>query len=294
MPAGIDPTTLPGADAHPIGSWWTPGEAGAFATAERFVAKALEAYPDDHDRPDLVGTSRLSPHLAFGEISPRQLLALIAHSPDPGAAAFVRQLYWREFAYHTLHHFPESTTRPLQPAFERFGWAKDPAGFDAWAAGRTGYPIVDAGMRELAATGWMHNRVRMVVASFLTKDLLLPWQDGARHFLEHLADADLANNTFGWQWVAGSGADAAPYFRVFNPTLQGQKFDPRAAYARAWVPELAALPDRWIHRPWEAPAGVLTEAGVTLGSTYPAPLVEHAVARERALAAYGAIRGRRG
>jgi deoxyribodipyrimidine photo-lyase len=280
--------------AHPLGGWWTPGEAGALVAAERFAAEALGTYPEDRDRPDLIGTSRLSPHLAFGEISPKQLLASLSRQSDPAAAAFVRQLYWREFAHHTLHHFPDSTERPLQPAFEHFGWAEDPDGFAAWRAGRTGYPLVDAGMRELAATGWMHNRVRMVVASFLTKDLLLPWQDGARHFWEHLADADLANNTFGWQWVAGSGADAAPYFRVFNPVLQGQKFDPHGAYVRAWVPEIAALPDRWIHRPWEAPREVLAQAAVVLGRTYPEPIVDHAWARQRALATYEAIKSGRG
>ena len=317
---------LPEGTQHPIGGWWTPGEAGALAAARHFAAGALADYPVDRDRPDLIGTSRLSPHLAFGEISPRQVVALLADAADAAgagdsaaepatdtaagaaagaadsddgtrpdaASAFIRQLYWREFAYHTLHHFPETPERPLRTAFERMGWAEDPAGFAAWCEGRTGYPIVDAGMRELAATGWMHNRVRMIVASFLTKDLLLPWQDGARHFREHLADADLANNTFGWQWVAGSGADAAPYFRVFNPTLQGQKHDPRGAYVRAWVPELAGLPDAWIHRPWEASAGVLAQAGVTLGETYPAPIVDHPWARQRALAAYGAIRGGRG
>lgn len=300
MPAGLDPASLPGAEAHPLGSWWTPGEAGALAAAARFFGESLDDYPADRDRPDLVGTSRLSPHLAFGEIAPQRLVTMAEEEAQQdgtaaeGAAAFVRQLYWREFAYHTLHHFPHTTSRPLLPAFEHFGWAEDPAGFDAWTAGRTGYPIVDAGMRELAATGWMHNRVRMIVASFLTKDLLLPWQLGARHFLEHLADADAANNAFGWQWVAGSGADAAPYFRVFNPTLQGAKFDPAGGYVRAWVPEIAELPDRWLHRPWEAPREVLAGAGVTLGESYPLPVVDHADARVRALAAYGAIRGGRG
>ena len=185
LPAGLDPAALPSAGAHPLGAWWTPGEAGALAAAKRFAADALETYAGDRDRPDLVGTSRLSPHLAFGEISPAQVIA-VASGADADASAFVRQLYWREFAYHTLHHFPRIADRPLHPAFERFGWAQDPAGFEAWTRGLTGYPIVDAGMRELGATGWMHNRVRMVVASFLTKALLLPWQHGARFFREHL------------------------------------------------------------------------------------------------------------
>lgn len=313
VPGGLDPAALSGTDAHPIGGWWTPGEAGALAAARRFAAEALAHYPADRDRPDVVGTSRLSPHLAFGEISPRQVIAMLVETAGPApagnqapvadapaaetspdaASAFVRQLFWREFAYHTLHHFPHTPERPLHAAFERMGWAEDPTGLAAWGEGRTGYPIVDAGMRELAATGWMHNRVRMIVASFLTKDLLLPWQDGAHFFWEHLADADLANNTFGWQWVAGSGADAAPYFRVFNPVLQGQKFDPDGDYVRTWVPELAALPAKWVHRPWEAPTDVLAAAGVELGSAYPAPIVDHAWARQRALAAYGAVRGGR-
>jgi deoxyribodipyrimidine photo-lyase len=206
-----------------------------------------------------------------------------------GAQAFIRQLHWREFAYHLLHHVPRTTDEPLRPEFERMPWADDPAGLEAWRSGRTGYPLVDAGMRELAETGWMHNRVRMVVASFLTKDLLIRWQDGARFFWERLIDADLANNTFGWQWTAGSGADAAPYFRVFNPVVQGERFDADGAYVRAWVPELAALPDRYLHRPWEAPPHVLAEAGVQLGETYPRPLIDHAEARQRALAAYAAV-----
>lgn len=283
---------FPGGARHPIGVWWTPGEAGAMAAAKRFVAAALDRYPDDRDLPGIVGTSRLSPHLAFGEISPRQVVALLGSPVGPGAAAYLRQLYWREFAYHTLHHFPDTPERPLHAQFERMGWAEDPAGLAAWQEGHTGYPIVDAGMRELAATGWMHNRVRMIAASFLTKDLLLPWQAGARFFWEHLVDADLANNTFGWQWVAGSGADAAPYFRVFNPTLQGRRFDPSGAYVRTWVPELTAVPDAWIHRPWEAPAIVLEAAGVALGTTYPEPVIDHAEARIRALAAFGALKAR--
>lgn len=293
------PTTMPASEPlpegaqHPIGAWWTPGETGAHAAARSFIADALDRYPDDRDRPGVIGTSRLSPHLAFGEISPRQVIAMLGSPAGPGAAAYLRQLYWREFAYHTLYHFPETPERPLHAEFERMGWAEDPVGFAAWREGRTGYPIVDAGMRELSATGWMHNRVRMIAASFLTKDLLLPWQDGARFFREHLADADLANNTFGWQWVAGSGADAAPYFRVFNPTLQGAKFDPDGVYVRTWVPELANLPDRWVHRPWEAPAHVLDAAGVMLGATYPTPVIDHADARIRALAAFGALKGGR-
>jgi deoxyribodipyrimidine photo-lyase len=217
---------------------------------------------------------------------------------DPSEAAgvprvaepFLRQLAWREFALHLLVHFPHTTSAPLQESFARFPWIDDPAGLRAWQRGRTGYPIVDAGMRELWHTGWMHNRVRMIVASFLVKHLLIHWKEGAAWFWDTLVDADLANNTMGWQWVAGCGADAAPYFRVFNPTLQGAKFDPEGAYVRRWVPELAALPSRWIHAPWEGSPLTLREAEVVLGDTYPAPIVEHRFARERALAAYASLR----
>jgi len=302
VPRGIQPgtrtDTAGGAPQNP-GIYWQPGEAGALAHTERFFSEAAEDYESDRDRPDRFGTSRLSPYLAFGEIGPRQLLADAraltehgsAHPAAAGARAFVRQLYWREFAYHLLHHFPNTTERPLRPEFEAFPWVEDSVGFEAWRAGRTGYPLVDAGMRELLTTGWMHNRVRMIVASFLTKDLLIPWQEGARYFWERLVDAELANNTLGWQWVAGSGADAAPYFRVFNPVLQGEKYDPEGVYVRTWVPELAAVPNRWLHRPWEAPVAVLVDAGVSLGETYPAPIIDHGEARVRALAAYASIRG---
>jgi deoxyribodipyrimidine photo-lyase len=207
--------------------------------------------------------------------------------------AFLRELGWREFAHHLLFHFPHTTDRPLRPEFARFPWRKDPRVLKAWQRGQTGYPLVDAGMRELWATGWMHNRVRMIVGSFLVKDLLLPWQEGARWFWDTLVDADLANNTLGWQWTAGCGADAAPFFRIFNPVSQGQKFDPHGDYIRRWVPELARLPARWIHKPWAAPPRVLSEAGVTLGRTYPEPAVDHAAARQRALAAWAKIRKRK-
>jgi deoxyribodipyrimidine photo-lyase len=283
----------PELDAH-----FTPGEVGALRTSRRFFAEAAAAYPVDRDRPGVDGTSRLSPHLAFGEIGPRQLVAEARRAAPSegdvdatdGALAFIRQLYWREFAHHLLYHFPHTTEHPLREEFGGMPWAVDPEGAAAWRMGLTGYPVVDAGMRELAATGWMHNRVRMLVASLLTKDLLLPWQEGARIFWDMLADADLANNTLGWQWVAGSGADAAPYFRVFNPTTQGERYDRDGSYVRRWVPELAALPDRWLHRPHEAPPDVLKAAGITLGVTYPVPVVDHAWARQRALAAYGSIR----
>ncbi len=253
-------------------SWWTPGEAGAKVRLAQFVDDALEAYDEHRDLPALDGTSRLSPHLAFGEISPRRIVAAVEASGLPAGATrpFVRQLAWREFAAHVLHHHPHTLTTPLRAEFVAMPWRDDAEGFAAWGEGRTGYPLVDAGMRQLAETGWMHNRVRLVAASFLTKHLLIPWQTGARYFAETLVDHDAASNVFNWQWVAGCGADAAPYFRIFNPGLQATKFDPDGAYVRRWVPELAEAKDR---------------------GGYPEPIIDHREARERALAAYAAIRG---
>ncbi|NWG46472.1 MAG: deoxyribodipyrimidine photo-lyase, partial [Alphaproteobacteria bacterium] len=271
---------------------WTPGEAGARERLAAFLAEAAPAYAADRDRPDRAGTSRLSPHLHFGEISPRTIFAAVRHAEEsgrlPGKAAdkFRAELGWREFAHSLLFHHPELPHTPLREAFASFPWGEDEAALRAWQRGRTGYPIVDAGMRELWHTGWMHNRVRMIVASFLVKDLLIPWQKGAAWFWDTLVDADLANNAASWQWVAGCGADAAPYFRVFNPVLQGEKFDPEGAYVRRWVPELARLPDAFIHKPWQADIRTLKEAGVGLGTSYPEPMVDHADARTRALAAF--------
>ncbi len=276
---------------------WTPGEAGAAAAWKRFLARAASRYEEARDVPGIAGTSRLSPHLHFGEISVRRMWRDAARrrkgmpaAKAAGIDAYVRQLVWREFAHHVLWHFPRTPDDPLQIAFARFPWVHAPEALGAWRRGRTGYPIVDAGMRELWATGWMHNRVRMIVASFLVKHLRISWQEGARWFWDTLVDGDLANNTFGWQWAAGCGADAAPYFRIFNPELQGRKFDPEGVYVRRWVPELAALPARWIHAPWRAPADVLRASGVELGRSYPAPIVEHAAARAGALAALASMR----
>ncbi|MFO0972866.1 MAG: deoxyribodipyrimidine photo-lyase [Phycisphaerae bacterium] len=276
------------------GAGW-PGEAGAHAQLRRFCRRARHHYSTGRDRPAEPGTSRLSPHLHFGEIGPRQVWhALRRRSHPPGSAAaidaFRRELGWREFAHQLLYHFPRTVDRPLRPAFERFPWRAAPGALRAWQRGRTGYPAVDAGMRELWSTGWMHNRVRMIAGSFLVKHLLVDWRRGAAWFWDTLVDADLANNTLGWQWVAGCGADAAPYFRIFNPVLQGRKFDPRGDYVRRWVPELARLEPSWIHQPWAASPDVLAAAGIELGRDYPRPIVEHAFARQRALAVLRAAR----
>jgi deoxyribodipyrimidine photo-lyase len=272
---------------------WSPGSAGAQAGLAQFLDCAIECYPTEREFPGRPGVSRLSPYLHFGEISPRSVWYAVQNLKDerrnfrnPEAPdAFLRQLVWREFAHHLLFHFPGTAVRPMREEFERFPWRRAPKEMEAWKLGRTGYPIVDAGMRELRTTGSMHNRVRMVVASFLTKHLLQPWQEGARWFWEMLVDADLSNNTFGWQWTAGCGADAAPYFRIFNPVTQGEKFDPGGDYVRRWVPELAGVESKWIHRPWEAPAS----AGRGTRE-YPGPIVEHSAARTRALAAYSALK----
>jgi deoxyribodipyrimidine photo-lyase len=277
-------------------SHWTPGEAGAHQRLAAFCREWIGHYGESRNRPDQPGSSRLSPHLHFGEISPRQCLVAARNAmvDQPAARAsadaFVRELGWREFAYHLLHHYPHTTGQPLDARFQRFPWAENPALLEAWQRGRTGYPIVDAGMRELWTTGWMHNRVRMIVASLLTKNLQQPWVAGARWFWDTLVDADLAANTLGWQWTAGCGADAAPFFRIFNPVLQAERYDPDRVYLRRWVPELATLPDAWIHRPWQAPAEVLAAAGVTLGQTYPRPVVDFPASRDAALAAYATIK----
>ncbi|GIX08434.1 deoxyribodipyrimidine photo-lyase [Elioraea sp.] len=271
---------------------WRPGEDGAQARLERFLAHGLEDYDTDRNRPDRDATSGLSPHLHWGEISPRQVWHAAEAAGAPrrrGTETFLKELLWREFSYHLLWHNPDMPEQPLKEAFRNFPWRNDPPALRAWQRGRTGYPIVDAGMRQLWHTGWMHNRVRMIVASFLIKHLLIPWQEGEAWFWDTLVDADLAANSASWQWVAGCGADAAPYFRIFNPVLQGRKFDPEGAYVRRWVPELAHLPAAHIHAPWEAPPVALHDAGVTLGRSYPHPIVDHAAARARALAALESI-----
>jgi deoxyribodipyrimidine photo-lyase len=280
-----------------VSSRWRFEERAVRAQLAEFMRTRCPGYAADRDRLDLDGTSRLGLALHFGLLSPRQIWDAAAAAGratrDPrvraGIDAFLRQLVWREFAHHLLAHFPRTPEKPLRAEFTAFRWRRDVRGLHAWQAGRTGYPVVDAAMRQLRQTGWMHNRARLIAASFLVKDLLLPWQQGAAWFWDTLVDADLANNTLGWQWTAGCGADAAPFFRIFNPVLQGRKFDPHGEYVRRCVPELSALPDRHIHAPWEAPREVLQRAGVALGRTYPHPIVDHGEARERALEAFAAL-----
>jgi deoxyribodipyrimidine photo-lyase len=298
------PRTLPAPDAWPssdrivdwrllpsafdwtggLGATWTPGEAAAALRLMQFLDHALARYRLERDLPAVDATSRLSPHIAFGEISPRQIWrAATTRGHSAATEKFLSEIGWREFAYHLLFHHGNLAERNFRPEFDAFPWLEADGALEAWRRGRTGYPIVDAGLRELWATGWMHNRLRMIVASFLTKDLMIDWRAGERWFWDTLVDADPANNAFGWQWVAGCGADAAPYFRVFNPVLQGEKFDPTGDYVRRWVPELAALPAESIHRPWTADRPLPPEI-------YPSPIVDHAAARERALGAFRALR----
>ncbi|TXH04453.1 MAG: deoxyribodipyrimidine photo-lyase [Nevskiaceae bacterium] len=272
-----------------------PGEAAALERLDRFCEERIARYSAQRDVPGVAATSGLSPYLHFGEISPRQIVARAQAQAAAGGEAgllagsehFIREVGWREFGHHLLFHFPQTPDQPLYAdKYGRFPW-RAPADYAddlrAWQRGRTGIPIVDAGMRQLWATGWMHNRVRMIVASLLTKNLLIPWQEGARWFWDTLVDASLANNTLGWQWSAGCGADAAPYYRIFNPVLQSAKFDPQGVYLRQWLPELAALPDDALHAPWEKPA-------LLAGTGYPLPIIDLAASRDRALAAYDAIK----
>ena len=268
---------------------WTPGEAGAHAALDAFAAN-VHAYDVGRNLPGEALTSRLSPHLHHGEISVRHVWTALYGAAGEHALPYLREIGWRDFAVGLVDQFPDFADEPNRPAFARFPFRDDPAGLAAWQRGRTGYPIVDAGMRELWATGWMHNRVRMIAASFLTKHLLIDWRAGERWFWDTLVDADLGNNALGWQWIMGSGADSSPFNRIFSPVGQSMKFDAAGGYLRRWLPELAALPDAAIHAPWEAAPTTLAAAGVRLGETYPLPLVDHAEARARALAAYAAMR----
>jgi len=276
---------------------WKPGEADAHRRLQAFLRGPLDGYGDGRDFPADATTSGLSPHLAHGEITPFQIFAALqaraVKAPAADVEKFRKEIVWREFCYHLLVHHPDLAIRNFNSDFDAFEWEADPTAFGRWTAGQTGYPIVDAGLRELWATGVMHNRVRMIAASFLIKDLLIDWRNGERWFWDTLVDAEPASNPANWQWVAGSGADASPYFRIFNPVLQGEKFDPNGDYVRRWVPELGKLPAKWLHRPFEAPKDVLAAAGVKLGQTYPVPVVEHGAARGRAMRSYEAIKGNR-
>jgi len=271
---------------------WKPGEIGAQERLNQFINHGLKGYGTRRNIPSDSGTSGLSPHLHWGEMSPRYIFHAIQnaclHNPDlsSDAEVFLSELGWREFSYDCLARFPELKDKSLRLAFEQFPWQENSSHLEAWQCGKTGYPIVDAGMRQLWKMGWMHNRVRMIVASFLTKHLLIPWQKGEQWFWDTLVDADEASNAMGWQWVAGCGVDAAPYFRIFNPVLQGEKFDPQGHYVRQWIPELKGLPDAYIHQPWKAPPMILGASGITLGKNYPHPIVDHATGRDRALQAY--------
>ncbi|MEM9879128.1 MAG: deoxyribodipyrimidine photo-lyase [Pseudomonadota bacterium] len=274
-----------------IAQMWTPGEAGAHAQLAHFGPERAQLYGTDRDLPEKPGTSQLSPHLHFGEVSARQVWHSLGNRMEIEAAEpFIRQLGWRDFSVSLITHAPDLPEAAWSPKFRNFPWRDDAAALKRWQRGQTGYPIVDAGMRQLWQTGWMHNRVRMIVASFLCKHLLLHWRHGEDWFWDTLVDADLANNAAGWQWVAGSGADASPYFRIFNPIAQAQKFDPQGQYIRRFVPELADLPTKFIHAPWTAPQNTLTSCEVVLGKTYPHPMVDHSAARSRALGAYEQIK----
>ncbi|MFL2813241.1 MAG: cryptochrome/photolyase family protein [Candidatus Puniceispirillales bacterium] len=270
---------------------WVPGSKTAKAKLISFKENNIHDYNKDRDIPSVLGTSKLSPHLRFGEISPKEIfIAMNDLEENDGVLTYKSEIIWREFAHNLLWYFPDIHEKPIKNEFSKFMWDNSQSNFDLWTKGMTGYPIVDAGMRELWSTGWMHNRIRMVTASFLTKHLLLPWQMGEKWFWNTLLDADPASNTSGWQWVSGSGADAAPYFRIFNPIIQGQKFDPEGEYVKKFIPELKDLPSKFIHEPWKADSALLKKSDIKLGETYPLPIVDHKFARERALNKYAEIR----
>jgi deoxyribodipyrimidine photo-lyase len=279
-----------------LADMWTPGEVGAGTNLAAFLDKGIKGYKDNRNVPSVVGTSRLSPHIRFGEISIRRVWnatrAKMATTPEIASdgQTFLSELGWREFSTQLIYHYEDFPDKSWKPEFRAFPWKADPVALKAWQKGMTGYPIVDAGMRELYATGWMHNRVRMIVASLLVKHLLQDWRAGEAWFWDTLVDADIANNAAGWQWVAGSGADASPYFRIFNPMTQGENFDPKGKYVRKWVPELARLPDSLIHRPFDAPPEILASTGIALGKTYPRPIIDHATGRQRALDALASLK----
>lgn len=274
-----------------LNTHWNIDEKGAQQSLDSFLKKFLLGYQKNRDFPSLLGTSQLSPHLHFGAISPHQIWHATREilNLKKEADAFLRQLVWREFSSYQLFHFPDIPWKNFQSKFDRFPWQHNKKFLEAWQQGKTGYPMVDAGMRELWQTGTIHNRSRMMVASFLTKNLLIDWREGAAWFWDCLVDADLASNSLNWQWVAGCGVDAAPYFRIFNPILQAQKFDPEGSYIRRFLPELTHLPNKFLFTPWEAPETILNNAGIILGKTYPFPIVDLKVSRDKALQMYHAL-----
>jgi len=303
LPALPDLSSLPIPDAPALSAAvpFVPGEAEAQRRLAAFVdaqEAAIYRYAEGRNQLDLDGTSRLSPYLRFGMVSARRAVASALAAAGTatgaqgrkGAETWLNELIWREFFIHILYHFPQVRGSSFRPEYDRIAWENDTGAFAAWCEGRTGYPVVDAAMRQLIETGWMHNRARMIVASFLVKDLLIDWRWGERTFMQHLVDGDPAANNGGWQWTAGTGTDAAPYFRIFNPVLQGKKHDPNGNFVRRWLPELARVPNRYLHAPWEMPKDVQHEAGCVIGQDYPAPIIDHAWARERTLAAYARAR----
>jgi deoxyribodipyrimidine photo-lyase len=288
---------IPDQPALPEGLPFLPGEAEAQRRLEAFIGggtRGVDGYSRRRNRPDVNGTSGLSPYIRFGMLSLRQAVVAagqaIQQAQDDaarkGAETWLNELIWREFYLAILYHFPHVRQRNFRPQYDAIPWDNDERAFEAWRQGRTGYPIVDAAMRQLVESGWMHNRTRMIVASFLVKDLLIDWRWGERFFMQHLVDGDPAPNNGGWQWTAGTGTDAAPYFRIFNPILQSKKFDPEGRYIRRWLPELAAVPDNYIHEPWRMPDEIQRQANCRISRDYPQPIIDHRAARERTLQAY--------
>lgn len=278
-----------------ISELWNVSEEGAQQKLERFITEVIEDYDDGRNVPSVQGTSQLSPYLHFGLLSPNQAWYAVHDEYDgsrekKGVYVFLSELGWREFSYYLLFHFDDIQNNNFNKKFDKFPWHKDISSLQAWQRGNTGVPIIDAGMRELYQTGYMHNRVRMIVASYLVKNLLIDWREGERWFWDCLLDADSASNSAGWQWVAGSGADAAPYFRIFNPILQGERFDKQGDYVKKYCPELKALGKKFLHKPWEASSDDLAEANIVLGKDYPAPIVDLKLSRVRALEAYAIIK----
>lgn len=300
-PADLDGLPLPTLTPLSASPLFPPGETAARRRLAQFVENGLDeasiyAYGEMRHRLDAAGTSALSPYFRFGQLSPRLAVAAALEAIDrapnaaarQGAEAWLSELIWREFYSHILYHFPHVRGRSFRSAYDGIVWQNDPQAFAAWQSGQTGYPVVDAAMRQLAQTGWLPNRARMIVASFLVKDLLIDWRWGEQWFMQQLIDGDPAANNGGWQWSAGTGTDAAPYFRIFNPVTQGQKFDPQGSYVRRWLPELARVPAKYVHAPWEMPAADQRASGCRLGHDYPAPLVDHQQARARALSTFAA------